>query len=378
MESTVAGTADNHLAAARQFSRDSESDRAIDEINKALAMEPTSVEVHHVHLAIIEHHPEVKGGIQRQQLLNRAQTSVKALVVHDPTNPKTYEAAARVGLLAKDLEAASKAAGRAIELDPSRHDGHELMGMIVKRTRAIVNTDMIRLDPSLAPGSIEYHIHRAVTFSFYGLGSESLQAINEALTLDPVSEAAHIANIEVLERHRDIRQGAALIQRALTSAGALKVHSPNSAPAQEARARALVMGRDFEAAAKAAERSKEIDPERSSVHQLLAEIYRKLGRKDQAAQMYVSASNARSDVDVAPIRNSFSSKAALGGSFVPLGAMLLFVGRLARVVPPLALLGLFTAALLLIVVVGVASGLQNRRNEALIDRHLEASSNAAG
>ena len=356
------------IAQARHLSQQKRPDSAVEMIDRAFRIDPHSVEAHYVHISIIEHHPEAKG-VHRKSYLARARSSVKALHMLNPQNPLTHEAEARVETLAGDLNAAVVAVTTAIQLDPHRSTGHEILAALIAQTKTRAQPEHVLFDEALEVDSFEYHLLRAKTLAHYGLGKQAIDHINSALLLDPISPAAHLANIEVVSSHPERTHGGkrpALMARARISSAALLQHAPGQATSHEAAALVSFIDRDFEEAAASAEQAIAIDPNRTDAHRILGDSHQRLGRKKEAAAAYVSAARVGDEASAAPIVNSFKKPALIAGA-LPVFALLAFGRSLARVIPPEALAAFLGAIVVAGGAYAIVNGIQNRRREKLVE-----------
>ncbi len=100
---------------------------AMDGINAALEVDPTSKTAHLAHIAIIAEIPELTNVNYRKALLARAAQSAKVLVFAHPDDPEAHEAKARVHLMAKENARALEAAEAALKIDPSYEAAYRIL-----------------------------------------------------------------------------------------------------------------------------------------------------------------------------------------------------------------------------------------------------------
>ncbi len=116
-----------HLGAARELAKRQKWKLAIEQINGALRIDPTSKVAHLTHLAIIEQVPDLHVMEYGSGWLSRARKSGDALVFVYPDDPEAHEASARAYLLDKNWGAATEAAEAALKIDPNRPEAQRII-----------------------------------------------------------------------------------------------------------------------------------------------------------------------------------------------------------------------------------------------------------
>lgn len=306
METLNAGR--TQVEQANDLLRRSQLEEAFATVNAALTADPSSVEAHHTHIAVIEAMPESKGGPRKPALLARARKSADALVFLEPNNARSHVAASRVGLLENNHDAARRAAAMSVSLAPRDRTAHELFAEASRCLGVRIAPEHVVVDPSLSPGSAEHHTERAVILSHYRLSDDALASVNAALTIDPTHAPAHIANIAAVEAHRELinpsrRRG--LLTRVEQSVAALNQLQPEAASTHEAHARAHLLSKDYEAARTAAERALALEPGRAEASRVLGDAHKRLGNVREAGDAYLAAAAADPSRPAAPAASNF-------------------------------------------------------------------------
>ena len=237
-------------------------------LRRAVALDPTSLEYHHLLADVLDARGRSREGAEIPQ----------RSVAQGTDDARFYARLGQLSIRADDLAGAEAALHRAVTLDPTSLESHRLLADVLDaQGRSREGAEILQLLAAEQTGDAGLHARLGQLLIRAGDLAGAEVALRRAIALDPAPVESRRALADVLDAQGQSREGAEILLLAAEQTGDARLH---------ARLGQLsIRADDLPGAEAALRRAVALDPTSVESHRLLADVLDARGRSREGAEI---------------------------------------------------------------------------------------------